>query len=226
MFNWVLLVALLGLNVLHAQAQDTLAAKQTTRWWRTPFPAHLHEDGTMKLRNEEGTFGRKLLRGSGLCLVSTVFVGGMVAAIPSEISGWPVDKFSNIGPNLRRAYTSPPVFDTDHWYFNYVAHPYVGMTYYNAVRSQKATILQSSLFTLGNVLIWEYVLEATMEQPSIQDLIITPVAGILLGELTHRATMALARKGFLWYEAIPVILFNPMFVVNNGLRFPKRQRKK
>ena len=225
MLKFLLLVAFMGLNVLYAQAQDSTAAKQHTQWWRTPFPAHLHEDGMMKLRNEEGTFGRKLLRGSGLCLVSTVFVGGMVALIPPEKSGWPEVRFGSMGQNLKRAYTTPPVLDKDDWYFNYLAHPYAGMAYYNAVRSQKATILQSSLFTVGNVLLWEYVLEATVEQPSIQDLIITPVAGILLGELAHRTTTALARNGFLWYEMIPVILINPMFVVNNGLRFPKRQRK-
>lgn len=222
----MLLAASLWLNVTCAHAQDSTLAAPPARWWRTPFPASMDADGSLKLRNEEGTFGRKALRGSGLCIAGDLIVGGMLMLMPPERSGWPEDRFGSMGHNLRRAYTSPPVFDSDGWYLNYLAHPYAGMAYYNAVRSQRATILQSSLFTVGHVLLWEYVLEATMEQPSIQDLIVTPVAGIILGELAHRATMALGRNGFLWYEMIPVIIINPMFVINNGLRFPKRPRRR
>lgn len=122
---------------------------------------------------------------------------------------------------MERAFTSPPVFDSDKWYLNYVGHPYQGSLFYNAVRSQNARIWQSSLFCLGQVLVWEYVLESGLEQPSIQDLIVTPLAGIVIGELVHRGTMAMARNGFRWYEATAVILLNPMFAINNGLKYAR-----
>ncbi|MCF8277573.1 MAG: DUF3943 domain-containing protein [Flavobacteriales bacterium] len=96
-----------------------------------------------------------------------------------------------------------------------------GTLLYNAVRSQNANIWQSSLFCLGHTVLFEYVIEAGIEQPSIQDLIVTPLTGILLGEGIHRGTIAMAKNGFKWYEATAVIIFNPMFAINNGFKFAK-----
>lgn len=173
------------------------------------------------LRNEQRTFARKMLRG-GLFVHAFEGLGyATLAALPTEISGWRYSSFSNYGSNMERAFTSPPVFDSDKWYLNYVGHPYQGSLFYNAVRSQNARIWQSSLFCLGQVLVWEYVLESGLEQPSIQDLIVTPLAGIVIGELVHRGTMAMARNGFRWYEATAVILLNPMFAINNGLKYAR-----
>ena len=122
---------------------------------------------------------------------------------------------------MRRAYTAPPVFDHDKLYINYIGHPYQGTVFYNAVRSQNAKMWQSALFTLGQVYVWEYVIEAGLEQPSIQDLIVTPITGILLGEGIHRATVAMAKNGFTWYEATAVVIINTMFAINNGFRLAK-----
>ena len=58
-----------------------------------------------------------------------------------------------------------------------------------------------------------------MEQPSIQDLIVTPLAGSLLGELIHFGTVQMSRNGFKWYEKAFVCIFNPMFAINNGFRY-------
>lgn len=190
----------------------------TSTWWKTPFPAHLDTNGTIVLRNANTTFGRKMLRGGLLAHGMQGLGYAVLAVLPSSISGWNDDTFSHYGTNMARAYTSPPVFDKDHWYINYIGHPYQGAAFYNAVRSQNAKVWQSSLFTLGHVLLWEYAIEAGLEQPSIQDLIVTPLAGIVLGEGIHRATVAMARNGFRWYEVTFVVLFNPMFALNNGFR--------
>jgi hypothetical protein len=188
---------------------------------RGRFLPFTSDNGQLHLRNEQGTFARKMLRG-GLFVHAFEGLGyATLAALPTEISGWRYSSFSNYGSNMERAFTSPPVFDSDKWYLNYVGHPYQGSLFYNAVRSQNARIWQSSLFCLGQVLVWEYVLESGLEQPSIQDLIVTPLAGIVIGELVHRGTMAMARNGFRWYEATAVILLNPMFMLNNGLKFAR-----
>jgi len=213
-----LAVALCLLCSLNAFSQnDTVEVK----WWRTPYPAHVDDHGTLRLRNAEATFGRKMLRGGLLVHGSEAVSLGLLAVLPSHISQWESVSSSTYRSNFRRAFTSPPVFDNDKWYINYIGHPYQGTLFYNAVRSQDANIWQSSLFTLGHVFVWEYVIEAGLEQPSIQDLIVTPLAGILLGEATHRATIAMARNGFRWYEVAAVIILNPMFALNNGFRFAK-----
>ena len=185
------------------------------------FKPSVHSEYGIRLRNQEGTFARKMLRG-GLLVHSFEAIGyGTLAALPTEISGWEKDVFKNYASNMRSAYTAPPAFDHDKWYFNYVGHPYQGALFYNAVRSQNAKIWQSSLFCVGQVLVWEYVIEAGLEQPSIQDLIVTPITGILIGEGIHRATMAMAKNGFKWYEATAVVILNPMFAINNGFKFAK-----
>ncbi len=186
------------------------------------YPPVALENVTLQLRNEPASFGRKMLRGSLLVIGIDAAEFGGLALLNPRISGWGSGSFDNYGSNMKRAFTAPPVFDKDKWYFNYVGHPYEGALYYNAVRSQNATMLQSSLFCLGHTLLWEYVIESGLEQPSIQDLIVTPVTGIILGELINRGTRAMARNGFKWYEATAVVILNPMYVLNNGFRFARK----
>ncbi|MBP9152169.1 MAG: DUF3943 domain-containing protein, partial [Flavobacteriales bacterium] len=199
----IFLVLLMGSHLLSMAQQDTLVQKEIKDPNR--FKPSVHADYGIRLRNQEGTFARKMWRG-GLLVHGFEALGyGGLAVLPTEISGWKEDVFKNYGANMRRAFTQPPVFDHDKWYFNYVGHPYQGAAFYNAVRSQNANIWQSSLFCVGQVLVWEYVIESGLEQPCIQDLIVTPIAGILLGEGIHRATMAMAKNGFKWYEKTAVI---------------------
>jgi len=210
-----------ALLLLWATAGLSQERQAERKWWKTPNPAHVETDGTVRLRNAEATFGRKMLRGSLLVHGTEAVSLSLLAVLPSHISQWESLTAGTYGSNFRRAYTSPPVFDQDKWYINYIGHPYQGAYFYNAVRSQDANIWQSSLFTLGHVFLWEYVIEAGLEQPSIQDLIVTPLAGIVLGEAAHRATMAMARNGFRWHEVAAVIIISPMFALNNGFRFAK-----
>lgn len=182
------------------------------------YKPYLKEDGTFVPRNAYAPVARKMWRG-GLLVHGFEAIGyGILAVLPSDISGWKAGTFNNYGSNLKRAWTNPPVFDHDVWYINYIGHPYQGTFFYNAVRSQNAKIWESSLFCLGQVFVWEYVIEAGLEQPSIQDLIVTPIAGIGLGELIHFGTMKMAKNGLKWYEAIVVTVINPTFILNNGYR--------
>ena len=175
---------------------------------------------SLYLRNEHSGFWRKA--GRGELLIGGVEVIGMVTLIlmPKEVTKWEDDWMKAAGRNLRRAFTSPPVMDEDDWAINYIGHPIAGSYYYNAVRSQNATWWQSLLFSTAQSFIWEYVIEGVAEQPSIQDLIITPLAGMALGEPTHHATLAMRRNGFNFLEKVVVFLLNPMYVLNNGYKTP------
>jgi hypothetical protein len=77
------------------------------------------------------------------------------------------------------------------------------------------------LFGLSQALLWEYGWEAGVEQPSIQDLITTPIGGAIIGEVMHVATLAMGKHGFTWYEIITVCALNPAYALNNGFRFNK-----
>lgn len=174
------------------------------------------------LRNEKAKFGRKFLRGSleiiGYNLLSTA----LLFALPQNVSNWYKKDRRTVSVQCRNTFTRLPVYDADVWYINYLGHPYAGACYYNAVRSQGAKFWQAALFSFGHSLVWEYVAEGGLEQPSIQDLIVTPVIGSILGELIHHTTIMMSRKGFKWYEKMFVCVFNPMFAINNGFKYAKK----
>ena len=209
-------------QVAVAQPEDSARNRSVVFRW---YPAHRNDSkGKLILRNEQAGFGRKLLRGSGLVFAFEGASVGLLFALPESISKWDRNNIP-YAANMKNAFTRPPVIDKDKWYINYLGHPYQGAYTYNAMRSQGAKVWQSSLFCLGHTLLWEYVIEAGLEQPSVQDMVVTPAAGILLGELFHFATIKMSNNGFRWYEAVFVSVFNPMYAINNGFKSARPLKK-
>lgn len=136
--------------------------------------------------------------------------------VPKDWTGWHDDFIEDGLNNIERAWTNPPEMDGDHWFHNYVGHPYGGSVYYNTVRSQGATPVQSFIFSAFLSAQWEYAFEAVAEQPSIQDLIITPTTGSVLGEIVHRMTLAMKKNGTSVFEKAFILLANPTHVVMEG----------
>ncbi len=169
-----------------------------------------------KLRNYDKGFRHKLVRGTVYTLLGQYGTLAVALQLPRESLNWDPNNKEKYWRNFRNAYTKPPVIDEDYWWTNYIGHPYQGATYYNAYRSQGATFWQSTIMTTVHSTFWEYVIEAGFEQPSIQDLIVTPIAGAITGELIHKMTMDMRKDGFNWYEKILVTILNPLYVVNNG----------
>jgi hypothetical protein len=176
----------------------------------------LSKPPTIPLRNEHAGIWKKV--GRAELFIGGVEVIGMVALImmPKEITKWPDDWAQDAIRNLKRAFTTTPVWDRDDWALNYIGHPIAGSYYYNALRSQNASRFHSFLFSTAQSFIWEYFIEGMAERPSAQDLLITPVVGSLLGETTHAITMNMRRNGFNLFEKVFVLLLNPMYVINNG----------
>ncbi len=76
-----------------------------------------------------------------------------------------------------------PAWDHDSPIFNFILHPYAGAVYFMSARSCGFNFWQSLLYSfIISDVGWEFGIEATMERPSVQDLIITPVIGSLVGE--------------------------------------------
>jgi len=168
------------------------------------------------LRNENSSFWKKA--GRGELLIGGIEFIGMVGLMlmPKETTKWDPDWLGDAKRSIIEAFTSPPVWDDDDWLFNYVGHPIAGSYYYNSVRSQNATWFQSFLFATAQSCIWEYIIEGSAERPSIQDLIVTPIGGVILGEPIHILTMNMRKRGFRFMEKVFVLVFNPIFVFNNG----------
>lgn len=174
---------------------------------------------TANLNHKERSLGNKIGRGTLYSMGYDAVILTNLILSPTWFTQW--NDTTTFFTKFKNAYTKPPVIDHDLFITNYLGHPYQGGFYYNSIRSQGASVLESSLFCFGQSLLWEYGWEAGFEQPSIQDLITTPLGGILYGELTHYATIAMSKHGFKWYEIAAVIVFNPAYAINNGFRFNK-----
>ena len=117
-----------------------------------------------------------LLFGAGIATM------GILYLMPSSFTNWeddgegPFEKWKN---NV----SDGPVWDKDDFFLNYVTHPYSGAIYYMGARSAGANSWYSFWYSFAlSTFFWEYGIEAFAEVPSIQDLIVTPVAGAILGE--------------------------------------------
>jgi hypothetical protein len=183
--------------------------------WYQRHRSNQASEGEIILRNQDQSFRVKFMRGFLITEIPQFASLGILLLLPSSISQWPEDPLKDGLKNLKRAYTQPPVWDKDRWWVN-AGHPLAGAVYYNLVRSQGATPIQSFLFSTFQSVAWEYGIEAIAEQPSIQDLLSTSPIGSLIGELQHQLSIKMAKNGFSRGEKVLMILVNPAYLINNG----------
>ncbi len=119
--------------------------------------------------------------------VSTLFV---LECLPEDATSWNRAAIQSVPPFkrwFRNVFKRGPEWDHDNPIFNYVLHPYAGAAYFMSARTQGFNFWQSMLYsacisTIG----WEFGIEAFMERPSYQDIVVTPVIGSIIGELFYR----------------------------------------
>jgi Domain of unknown function (DUF3943) len=76
------------------------------------------------------------------------------------------------------------VVDNDKFATNQFLHPYQGTIYQGFARSAGLGFWESSAYTMGGSLLWEYTGESTT--PSINDQVATGIGGLFLGETLFR----------------------------------------
>lgn len=76
------------------------------------------------------------------------------------------------------------IWDQDEFYINQILHPYQGMLYYTAGRSNGFGVFESLGINFFGMLCWEYLME--IDVPAINDLFITTIDGFYFGEIFHR----------------------------------------
>lgn len=145
---------------------------------------------------------------------------GVYALAPSSFTGATKDgqQYEESWNSFKDAWTKAPVFDSDNPAVNYLGHPYFGSLFYLSQRNYGESPLYSFFFSTFMSTAFEYFIESWDEQPSINDLIITPVVGSILGEGIFRATQEMRKDGFTTAEKIVVTVINPMYVFQNGYR--------
>lgn len=83
------------------------------------------------------------------------------------------------------------LWDSDEWYWNFAAHPYVGSEYYLYFRSRGYSRKWSAFGSLVASTIWEELTETFSEPFSCNDFVITPATGSLIGYARERGAMKL-----------------------------------
>lgn len=137
------------------------------------------------------------------------FVGTLLVleCLPEDATTWNRAAIQKVPPFkrwYRNIFVRNPELDHDKWVFNYVLHPYAGAVYFMAARSAGFNFWRSFLYcSLVSNVGWEFGIEAFMERPSYQDLVITPVVGSLIGEGFYRLKRHIVDNGYrLWGSSV------------------------
>ena len=103
-------------------------------------------------------------------------------ALPEDVTGWTQEQKDQYSMSKWWYNVRHPQWDSDDFYLNYVLHPYWGATYYVRSRERGFSRHSSFWYSAGLSAAYEFGAEALFEEVSIQDVIVTPVGGWLLGE--------------------------------------------
>ncbi len=166
---------------------------ETRHEWITPYalPYTLHSTGQNWHRMWINT---AVLSGA---FVGTLFV---LECLPEDATSWnraSIQQTPMFKRWFRNIFKRGPEWDHDKFIFNYVLHPYAGAAYFMSARSCGFSFWGSLLYsacisTIG----WEFGIEAFMERPSYQDIVVTPVIGSIFGELMYRGKRAIVDRNY------------------------------
>jgi hypothetical protein len=140
-----------------------------------------------------------------------------LALAPEAVTGWSTEDKKNYSFDKWRENVSHPVWDDDAWVVNYVLHPYWGGAYYTRARERGLDRTQAFWYSALLSTLWEYGAEALAEPVSIQDMIVTPVVGSLVGEYLFKPwrDRIRAQPGPLdWSDQTLLALTDPLGAIN------------
>lgn len=102
-------------------------------------------------------------------------------------------EFANISwTTMRNNLRTGFIWDNDEFPTNLVAHPYQGGLYYTAARGAGLTALESLPYAIVGSAVWELLLEN--EPASLNDILTTPLGGMLYGEILHRVSASMVDR--------------------------------
>jgi hypothetical protein len=104
-------------------------------------------------------------------------------------------------------------FDDNDKISNY-GHTYAGVMYYQTARSNGFNSLESALITFASSAVWETL--EYHEVFSLNDMVLTPVGGYVIGEATYQISCALLAKNSLIAKTLGYTI-NPNMGINHAL---------
>lgn len=112
-------------------------------------------------------------------------VGSVVAGVWAYDNYLMQEPWADIGTNsVKKNFEHGFEWDSGKFDMNQFAHPYHGNIYFTAARSNGLSFYQAIPYTLGGSLTWELFMER--HYPSINDMIMTTMGGVAMGEVLFR----------------------------------------
>lgn len=191
-------------------------AADPSTWWvqataddaREKF--HLLPDNSSEPRDWVG-----LGRDTAFLLSYQIVGAGILYVLPKSVSNWSDRNKDELSFDKWWDNVQHPHWDDDHWAVNYLGHSYFGLTYYTRARERGFDRIDSFLYSAFASALYEFGIEALVEQPSYQDLIVTPVGGALLGLAVEPLRSWIKHKAKLkWYEHAALIATDPIGALN------------
>ena len=153
--------------------------------------------------------------------IATINVGVWAFAYFVLDGYWSQISYHSAVWNMRHGFEwDPNVFKT-----NFFDHPYHGNLYFNAARTNGMSFWESAPFVFGGSMMWELFMES--EFPSYNDLVMTTLGGISVGEVMYRFSEQLlddrARGSERVFRELGAALINPVGGFNRLIRGDMKQ---
>lgn len=144
-----------------------------------------------------------------------VVVAGVLYLLPESVTKW-TDEQKRSTVNKWAKNVQSATWDKDPAWINYIGHPYWGATYYIRARERGFDEFGSFIYSAFLSALYEYGIEAFFERPSYQDLIVTPVGGILIGKFIFEPIRASikSKTDLAWHDHLFLILTDPLGAAN------------
>jgi Domain of unknown function (DUF3943) len=159
---------------------------------------------------------RGLGRDTAFFLGYQAVFAGVLYLLPESVTKWTAEQrktsMSQWWENV-----SHPTWDEDNWYVNYLGHPYFGAIAYIRARERRFGAFGGFWYAALLSGLFEFGIEALFEQPSYQDLIVTPVAGMLIGALLFEPIRERiqGKPELRWYDHLTLTVTDPLGAANS-----------
>jgi hypothetical protein len=175
-------------------------------------------DDARNVRTDAGRDWKGISADTALVLGSQVAVAGLAYLLPADVTGASAAEKDELFDTWWR-HVRNPVWDADPWWVNYVGHPYWGATYYTRARERGFGPVGSFVYSLALSTVFEFGVESFAEPPAYQDLIVTPVAGALIGAFVFEPLRARikAKPELRWYDHSLMIATDPIGALQAAL---------
>ena len=185
--------------------------------WRPPHEDDVSESSDVApgaLERDWGGLGRD----TAFFLGYEAAVAGVLYLLPESVTKWTPEQrktsMSRWWENVQH-----PQWDEDNWYVNYLGHPYFGAIAYVRARERRFGAFGGFWYAALLSTLYEFGIEALFERPSYQDLLVTPVGGLLLGALLFEPIRRhiQGKPQQQWYDHLTLAVTDPLGTANSML---------